>query len=182
MPSHRQSSHQCILPGMLALSRRNVIQIIGDITQDSYKEFSRQLAELEKTKIKSVVIELMSDGGEAMAALAFYSRIRSSRIGIAIHAVGTVASAAVLILAAGDKRLMDAQAWVMVHEDYAKLKGSTSSMVVEAGQMQRLEEQWCGLLDSQTKTTASEWARLHKETTYLCAEECLSLGLIDEIV
>lgn len=150
---------------------------------ETYLEFSEQLTELEnKSNCDNVYIELCSEGGEAYAALAFYSRMRSTTCPIYIKSYGLVASAAVLILAAGGHRQLSREAWVMVHEDEGTQEGSVSLLEVQIKQGRRLEDQWNTLLSSRTNTTSDGWAALHKSTTYLSAEECLKLGLIDEII
>lgn len=170
----------------MGVTRKSLlIKIIGGIDENAYKSFVDELD--ENPKANAVMIELNSGGGSAYDALAFYSQIRKIKEGglmCGILATGVVASAAVLILAAGTKgqRQMTREAWVMVHEDTNKLKGSTTDLEREAKHMRRMEEQWNNLLAECTGTSAKAWEEMHKKTTYLSAEECLQLGLIDVIV
>ena len=167
------------------------LYIIGDIDWDSYKEFTQQLAVLEG-KNKTIYVELASDGGLAYAALAFASRIRLSTSKIHIHASGNVASAAVLILAAGHYRTMAKEAWVMLHEDlgeYEPMKGEVTSLEaqlkkqqVEIKQLRRLEDQWDVLLETYTGSSKETWHKFHQNTTYLTADDCQFHGLIDKII
>jgi ATP-dependent Clp protease protease subunit len=159
-----------------------MIQIVGDITEEAYALFSKELAELESGKTKKVTVELFSHGGDAHAALAFYSRIINSPCTITIRAMGYVASAAVLILAAGDHRIMAKEAWVMVHEDSGELSGDVVSLEREARQMRQLETQWARLLAERTDISAGEWTEMHKETTFLTAGDAWDMGLVDEVL
>lgn len=161
------------------------IKIIGGIDSDSYKEFSAQLDTFEVKPKEPVLVELNSEGGSAYDALAFYDRIRLSTCDIEVRVFGQCSSAAVLVLAAGDRRSMTSSAWVLVHED------STEEMLTDkrVGQaekdlrhLRRLEEQWNRLLEFRTGTPEATWAALHSNETYLSAEECANLGLIHEIV
>ena len=156
-------------------------KLIGDITQDSYKEFSEFLDEMESKNVPKIHIELFSDGGDAHAALAFFDKIVNSKVNITIEAIGNVASAAVLVLAAGDIRIMNKSAWVMVHEDSGKLTGDVVALERESQQMRRLEDQWATLLASKTKPDAKLWTHLHKKTTYMDSSECLAHGLVDMV-
>jgi ATP-dependent Clp protease protease subunit len=158
------------------------IQIIDSITDEKYKEFSLELREFEKTPKTPVYVELCSPGGDAYAALAYASRIRLSPCDIIITGYGLIASAATIILAYGDKRRMTKESWVMVHEDSGRVKGGTTLLEVEVAHMRRLEYQWIDLFEHVTKTRSDEWEKLHKKTTYLSAKECLTLGLIDEVI
>jgi ATP-dependent protease ClpP protease subunit len=118
-----------------------------------------------------------------MVALAFFDRIRSSSHEFIIVATGLVASAAVIILAAGDMRMMSKEAWVMVHEDEVLLDDSTrvQKACKDIKHYERLESQWNELLRQRTGTPAEVWADLHQKETYLDANECKRLGLVDKI-
>lgn len=161
------------------------INIIGDIDDAAYEKFVESLDGFEEILSgDAVTIELSSAGGDAMAALAFYDRIRQISGDVTIHAFGIVASAAVVILAAGDIRIMSKNAWVMAHEDTVIHSEDARVSEVErnVGHSRRLETQWSAILASRTNTTATEWGRLHASETYLDAKECLKLGLVDKIV
>lgn len=165
------------------------IYIIGSIDDVSFKEFSEELSRIENAyslkdmKKLTVEIEMNSHGGTAIDALAFYSRIRTSPITINITVYGYVASAAVLVFAGCKKRRMAKEAWMMVHEDSDSLKNvMTTVFKKHSDQMQRFENQWSFLLAQHSSTSAEEWLKLHKETTYLNSGQCVDLGIVDEIV
>lgn len=161
------------------------INVIGDISEDSYRDFAESMDELEGIlEGDDIHIELASHGGDALMALAYFDKIRRCKSNVTIVATGLVASAAVLILAAGDKRLMTRNAWVMVHEDTVALEEEMRVTQVEknAKISRRLEVQWNKLMASRTRLPVSTWARLHEEETYLDATECLNAGLIDKVI
>lgn len=148
---------------------------------ESFKKFSKKIANRHE-KVDSITIELSSPGGDSYAALAYASLIREMHLDVCIQAYGLVASAAVLVLASGNTRFMSREAWVMVHENSGTLEGNVLELEREAGQLRRLELQWANILEELTGTKASIWTAMHKETTYLNAEQCLALGLIDRII
>lgn len=158
------------------------LYIVGEITDEAYKRFTRQLSAREAQNLKDVELELVSEGGDPIAALAFAGRIKSSKCNINITAYGQVASAAVLILAAGDHRRMQANCWMMVHEDSAALEGEVAQLEKATKHLRRLEDQWSKLLQMYTGTPAEVWTELHKHTTYLSAGECRDLKIVDEII
>lgn len=162
---------------------KNIIQVVGGIDEESYQAFSAQLSEFEKNKAADIFVELSSAGGHAYDALAFYSRMRLSPCNVTVLAYGLVASAAVLVLAAGDRRLMAKEAWVMVHEDSVhKLSGKVTEVEKFGRHMRRLEDQWNRLMADRTKLSFEGWAALHKAESHLSADDCLRHGLIEEIV
>jgi ATP-dependent protease ClpP protease subunit len=160
------------------------INIIGDIDHTAYLEFCETIDRLEKKPRGIIPIELVSDGGDAYIALAFADKIQRSKHEIHITVRGLVASAAVLILAAGDKRMASSTAWIMVHEDEVPLNENARVAEIEKDvkHARRLEHQWNNLLSMSTKADSATWARLHKDETYLVAHEALKLGLITEII
>ena len=166
------------------------IAIIGEINAEAYLKFSDELYEIEnefkgKEESHYVILELHSEGGNAEIALAFSDRMRTSTMAIYVKAYGLVASAAVLILASGDKRYMAKNAWVMVHEEEFNdedVTGNLQTVERVVAHYRRLEDQWAYLLANMTSTSIEEWGRLHKAETYLNAKQCLELGLIDKVI
>lgn len=158
------------------------IRIIGAIDETAFKDFCEKLSDMEKDQKRPILIELSSGGGSAYDALAFAGRIRAAPGPVIITAYGLVASAAVIILAAGKHRKMTRESWVMVHEDSGKLKGTVVDLERESTHMRRLEDQWCALLEEFTGFPAQSWSDMHKKTTYLSAQQCKDYGLVEEIV
>lgn len=70
----------------------------------------------------------------------------------------------------------------MVHQDTGETTGELHEREREIKQDRRLEDQWNTLMEKNTSTSKEEWAKLNRKTTYLTAEDCLKLGLVDEII
>jgi ATP-dependent protease ClpP protease subunit len=160
------------------------ILLHGEINHDLYSRFSEELKNLEEEFFSvddaEITIELCSDGGDATVALAFFDRIKSSHLNINVHASGLVASAAVLILAAGATRSMGDAAWVMVHEEQIEdANGSVSELEKETRRLRRMETQWCRLMASTTTLSFEGWTELHKSETWLDKPRCKEIGLIN---
>lgn len=155
------------------------IYVVGEVSDENYLKFSKRLSALERQSKAPIEIELMSFGGEVYSALAWAARIQASPCEVNIKAYGIVASAAVLILAAGDNRKMSKSGWVMVHEDSTEVSGDVTTIEMSAKHGRRIEKQWSLLLAQCTTTSASTWERLHKRDLYMDADECIRLGLID---
>jgi len=164
------------------------LYIHGDIDTESYSKFSTELAELENklsANYKDYIdVELVSDGGSAYDAIAFHDRIRNSRLDIRITGSGLVASAAVLILAAGDYRILTKNSWVMVHEDsvLGVEEKEVHQVEKQVAHFRRLEDQWCELLAERSTEISEMWTTLHRAETYMTPGDCLEYGLIEEII
>lgn len=135
---------------------------------------------------RSIIIDLHSEGGDLYAGLAYATLIRQAQengIEVRIIVRGIAASAAVLLLAYGSERYMYKEAWVMLHETSTEqLEGNLTEIAQEYKQIERLEKQFSQLLANTTKTKYNDWRQLHKGVTYLSADECLKLGLVDKIL
>lgn len=158
------------------------IHVTGEISIESFTSFSKKLHKAVSQDVSNINIVLSSHGGDALAALAFYDLMKRTDVSISVYATGIVASAAVLVLAAGKRRFMTPNAWVMVHEESIEnLSGNVVAIEKEARQLRALENQWARLLAANSVATAEQWTELHKNETYLTAEQCLAYGLIQEI-
>lgn len=155
----------------------------GDVNEESFKDFCEHISIFETESDDPIELELNSQGGAAIDALAFYSRMRLSRCDINVTVLGMAGSAAVLILAGGDYRRMAKESWLYVHEDESTLKSTNvSDFESHAKHMRRLETQWDILLEDLTGTPADKWAELHKADLFLTPKECVQLGIADEII
>lgn len=162
-----------------------VIRIIGELDEESYEAFSKALNEIEeetKTWPRKVTIELCSFGGTDYIGLAYYGRIRNSPLTIEIEAYGQVFSAATLLFAAGDHRVIDSAAWFMVHDSTDKVKGQVSGIRHHLKHMDKMETHWAQLLAKHSKASVQLWRELSLKETFIDAETLLELGLADEIL
>jgi ATP-dependent Clp protease protease subunit len=165
----------------------NKIQLFGEINSEMLSLFDSELSELEAAQASKITIVLNSEGGDATDALAICARMRLSRnafnTNFTVTVLGYCASAATLILAYGDKRLMACEAWCMVHEEADhKVSGNVTHYEHHAHNMRLQERQWNKLFAARTKVSEAEWEQINKRDTYLTPEQCLEMGLIDAII
>lgn len=158
------------------------LYIIGPITSEAYKTFSKQLDRLVEQSTLPISIELHSEGGSTYDGLAFYGKISNCPAPIIIEAHGMVHSAAIAVLAAGHVRQCSAETSFMVHESEERVKGKTSSLQKAADRAMDEERAWDAMMQRATHTPAEMWRQLHKDETYLTASQALQYGLIDSIL
>ena len=159
-----------------------IINLHGTIETSMYTEFSNHLRILENQSKAPVIIDLLSEGGDVHSAFAIYDRLQESSVKFHVIGRGLVASAAVLILVGGDKRYLSKNAWVMVHEESGEFSGNVTLLEKETSQLRAMETQWNDLMQKHTSVPKETWAKMHKDTTYLSAKECLALRMIDGVL
>lgn len=160
------------------------ICLSGSIDEESFAEFCEKLDELEAASTKDVELVLNSIGGNALDAIAFLGRIRTSPCDINVTVYGLAGSAAVLVLAACDYRRMTKESWLMVHEDSGSYRSlSTTEIEKQAKIARAMEDQWSSILEGLTGTKKERWAELHKAgDLYIMPKDCVILGIVDEVI
>ena len=162
-----------------------IIQLTGEIDPNgSFDYLDAALTEMERTSKKAITIKINSEGGSAFEALAMVDRIRESKCQIITKAYGMAQSAAGLILAAGDKRYIGANAWFMYHESiYGLAPKDHSSQIESIEQAKREESAWATAMAKFTNQPVEFWeSAAHKSNFYLDAEQCLLYGVVDGII
>jgi ATP-dependent Clp protease, protease subunit len=165
--------------------KERIIYLNSDIDEDALDLVLKAMDEFERgAEPLQVKVEISSYGGSVYDMLGIIGRLRSSSCHIITRGFGKIMSAATLILAAGDERLMDENAWLMMHEMSDKLKGTMSELEVELKHCRDLESQMYDMYEEFSKgvTKAATFKKLCAgKNHYIDAETTLKLGLVDRI-
>lgn len=156
---------------------------IGSIDDDLYKEFTRELYELEESKkVKKATLEVASEGGHEDTGFALYGRVISSNI--SLHAVGhgLVHSAALLGFIGCASRTCTPECTFLIHNSTDKKNGDYRKFKQAAKILENNEIRWAEILERHTGTEASFWLKLSDDEVYLNAEDALKYGIVHEIV
>ena len=164
----------------------NNYYITGDIDNGTFRRFAKFVDSYYCANNDDIIqLIICSDGGCSESSLALFDLIKNNPITINTVAFGLVASAAAIVFAAGKHRTIMPNAWVMVHEETPGPEAFADLNVSQIDKLnkhyRRMEDQASEILATVTKTSVDKWKELHKNETYLSAEECLELGLADEI-
>lgn len=134
-----------------------------------------------------VTIDINSPGGSVTDGLAIYDQImRMRRKGhhVTTRGTGIVASMAGVLLQAGDERIIDKNATMLVHEGSQTLQGTFTAGEQEdmkaLGDM--LRKRLLGILADRSKLTERQIAnRWKRRDWFLDADEALKLGFVDRV-
>ena len=148
-----------------------VVQINEEINEQSFAFIDAALSELERDSKKTITIRINSPGGSVYDALAMIGRLKASNCRIVTEAYGHIMSAATLLLAAGRKRRISKY-----------VGGSHAETKEEVDQVEKQERQWCKWMAELSEKDADFWYnKTYKKNFYLTPQECLDLGVVDEI-
>lgn len=134
-----------------------------------------------------VTIDINSPGGSITDGLALYDQIaRMRRKGhhVTTRAVGGAFSMGTVILQAGDHRIMDKRAKLLIHEGSSFRQGSMTVAEEEDSRAFRnklLDDILTILADRSTLTKRQIANRWKRKDWYLDADEALKLGFVDAV-
>jgi ATP-dependent Clp protease protease subunit len=166
---------------------KGYVQIYSGLSVSDATRFRKDIIVLHDMGIVEVEIYINSPGGDAFTGLAVADEIERAKLkGMKITAVasGIVASAAVPVFAACDKRVASPGTIFMVHESALwKWPGRETASDIRSQNdlMALLRERYLGMLADNSVLTAEQWGEMEGKTTWFSSEKAREYGLVDEI-
>lgn len=160
-----------------------IITLDEDIDEGHFNLFEFALSKMEKESKKAITIKINSDGGCTYTTFAIIARLQESKCQIVTKCYGRAFSAAFLLLASGDKRLMSKHAWGMHHScNYELKRDKNPNHKITVEQTDREELEANVFLAEHSNIELESWSKMSEfKDHYFSAEECLEMGVIDEI-
>lgn len=161
------------------------IYLFGELDTGTTADVAEKLQAFAKEDPKKPVhLVINSEGGLIYEAFAIHDLMNSVSTPIYTYGIGTVWSAATLLLTAGEKRYVYPNTWIMLHEP---LFGSEE---LKAGDLRRdfehnqvLCKQMYNLYSLYTDRRPEQIAKdLEGRDLYMSAEEAVKYGLVDEVM
>ena len=161
------------------------IIVSGPIIDQMAAYFLDQLTFFEYSECGAPVnIYINSPGGAVDSALAMLDAMTTCSCPIRTIGMGSVASAAVLLLAAGDKgnRVISENCRVMIHQCSSGLGGNTAELENELQEVQRLQDIYNNLLSKYTGQKVAKIKSDMAQNYYMGAQETINYGIADKIL
>ena len=164
------------------------IELFGDIGRSWFNNgwTLERMREEMRASDGTVVVEVKSDGGDLLEALAIRDELSNSPARVEVNIVGPTASAATVIATGGDYVRMTANSRYLVHNsayDGSALGRLTADDAEEvAEKLKSFDEQVVKLYVKKTGKKKKDIEQLMKQERWLTAEEALNWGFIDEII
>lgn len=162
------------------------IIFLGDMITDAMANtVIAQLLFLEsQNKDKDIRLYINSPGGSVTAGLAIYDTMQYIKASVETICIGTAASMAAVLLAAGTKgkRLALPNAEIMLHQVMGGAEGQASDVKIRAEHILKIKDKLNQLL---AKHTGQGLEKIDKDTDrdyFMSAEEAKKYGIIDKII
>ena len=132
-----------------------------------------------------IEIVFSSPGGSIIDGFELFDHIqhlRNEGHHITTGTLGYAASMAGILLQAGDTRWIGQQAWMMIHRAAFGAIGKTYEVEDEVKLVKRIEDRIVDIFTKRSKLTSMKIKRnWDRKDWWIDADECLDLGLVDEI-
>lgn len=132
-----------------------------------------------------ITIRINSPGGSVLDGFALLDtilRLRRKGHHVTTHGIGMIASMATILMQAGDERVLDHNAWFMIHEVSAGVQGKASEMEDQMKFTLKLQERLLDILAERSTLSKTQIKRRWKKTDdWMSADEALALGFVDRV-
>jgi ATP-dependent Clp protease protease subunit len=163
-----------------------IIFVTGPVESGMANTFIAQMLFLEsQDPTRDINIYINSPGGDVYAGFAMYDTIKHVKNPVSTINVGLAASAAALILVAGNKgkRLMLPGAFSLIHQVLTHgLEGQATEIEIQAKHMLKLRRMYADAIAKDTGQEVEKVLRDIERDNWLDATESKKYGLVDKIM
>ncbi len=168
----------------LMLQRREV-WLTGEITGELADSVICQLLHLSGEDPEAeITLYIDSPGGAVNPGLAVYDVMQAVPCRIRTVCVGTAASMAAVLFAAGGTREILRHGEVMIHDPLVNggISGSALAVQNKSDRLMQMRKTLCGILAAHTGKSIKQIYKATAKDTWFSAEKAVSFGLADRII
>lgn len=132
-------------------------------------------------KGKALDVAINSPGGDVFAGIAIYNALRAHGGTVTTRALGVAASAASIVMMAGDVREMPANAMVMVHNPWSFAAGNADELRNTADVLDKIGDSLVSIYTARTGKAEDEIRAMLATDTWMSADEAKELGFVDTV-
>ncbi len=160
-------------------------EMFGEKITVTAKAFIEELEKLPDS-VKSIKVHVNSPGGDVFAAMAITNALRNQRLKngrtVETSVEGLAASAASIIIQAGDPIRIGDNALVMIHNPWTRAIGETKELRKAADELDTIRNTIITTYQWHSDLKAEEIGALMDETTWMEADEAIANGFATEKV
>ncbi|MEW6169784.1 MAG: head maturation protease, ClpP-related [Pseudomonadota bacterium] len=140
--------------------------------------FIKELASLDAARIH---LRINSPGGDVFGARAMQQALREHPAQIVVHVDGWAASAASVVMLAGDDVIISDGGMVMIHKAWTLAIGNSDEMLHTAALLEKIDATLAESYANRGRKDASYFAEAMAAETFYTAAEAVEVGLADRI-
>lgn len=167
------------------LLKDRIIFLGGPIDDVVANSIIAQLLFLSSQNAKEdIKIYINSPGGQVTSALAIYDTMQHVAPDVSTICIGTAASAAALLLAAGEKgkRLILPNGEVMIHQVMGGTQGQATDIDIHARHILSIKKKLNEILSKHTGNALAKVERDAERDYFMTADEAKKYGVVDKII
>lgn len=145
----------------------------------SAKDFIADLSEFES--VSSIEVSIHSPGGSAFDGLAIYNALSRHPAKVTTRVEGIAASAASIVLMAGDYIEMPEDAFVMIHNPWMGVMGDADALRDAAETLDKIRDSLVNIYQKKTSLSTDELTELLNKETWLSGDEAQEMGFVDTL-
>lgn len=139
------------------------------------------IAELDKITEPAVRVELNSPGGDVFDGIAIHNALRAHQAVVTVRVDGIAASIASVIAQAGDVRIMQPAAQMMIHNAWGLVVGDHNDHSEMAELLAQQDQVIAGIYAARSGRPVDEFTALMEAETWLTDQAAVDAGLADQV-
>jgi ATP-dependent Clp protease protease subunit len=167
------------------LLEERIVFVAGPISSELANVVIAQLLLLQqKDPKKEIKMYINSPGGSAYAAFAIYDTMQHIKAPLSTIAVGTTASAATALLAAGNKgrRYSLPHSVVHIHQPVGQAGGQATDIEISAKEILRLKDLYAETLARHTGKAKTKILKDIDRDLFMTPPEAKRYGIVDKVL
>ena len=165
--------------------QRREVWLTGEITSEVADAVISQILHLDaEDPDAEITMYIDSPGGSVTAGLSIYDVMQAVSADIHTVCVGTAASMAAVLFAAGDRREILRHGEVMIHDPLVSggISGSALTVQDKSDRLMAKRKVLSGILAEHTGKSVKQIYKVTAKDTYFGAEEAVAFGLADAVI
>ncbi len=167
------------------LLKERIVFLTGPIEDGMASVAIAQLLFLEADNPeKDIFMYINSPGGVVTAGLSIYDTMQYIKPKVSTVCVGQAASAASLLLAAGDRNMRYAlpNARVMIHQPSGGCQGQATDMQIQVQEIIKIKRKLNLIYKKHTRQTMKKIEENMERDFFMSAEEACNFGIVDKVI
>ena len=128
-----------------------------------------------------IKLHIQSDGGEVFSAFSAVDTIKNCKVPVYTYIEGCAASAATIISVAGHKRFITKNSHMLIHQISSGFWGKMNEIEDEMKNLALITKYVMNIYKENTNLTLKQMKEIFKKELWMPSDECLKMGLVDEI-